>query len=226
MTQKNQLMCRIVTWRQKGPAFCRLFLVVPAVAMLVTCAAAADKKTDSGPKQGEAAIRATADAFVKAFNARDAKGIASLWTPNGTLADEREQIFKGRKAIEEQYAALFKEHPTARMQVAIKSIEFPTPTTAVEDGVTQVMTRDNDASGGQPIHRRARPRGRQMAHGQRPRVGHGGRRRTLRDCKSWAGLIGRWETKADDGTVQSHVSAGSPTRAFSSETFPSIATAS
>jgi hypothetical protein len=59
------------------------------------------------------------------------------------LADDSDQVFKGRKSIEKQYAALFKEHPTARMQVAIKSIEFPTPTTAIEDGVAQVATRDN-----------------------------------------------------------------------------------
>ena len=121
-----------------------LLLVVPAAALIfVTCAAAAEKKTGDGPVQGEAAIRATAAAFIKAFDARDAKAIASLWTANGSLADEEGHLFKGRKSIEEQYAALFKEHPSARMQIGIKSIEFPTPTTAVEDGVAQVVTRDN-----------------------------------------------------------------------------------
>jgi len=171
--------------------------------MLVTCAAAADKKTDSEPKQNEAAIRATADAFVKAFNARDAKGIASLWTTNGTLADEREQIFKGRKTIEEQYAALFKEHPTARMQVAIKSIEFPTPTTAIEDGMAQVVTRDNAppaASRYTAVH--VQENGKWlMASVREAAVAVPSNYSRLQDV-AW--LIGRWETKADDGTkVQS-----------------------
>jgi uncharacterized protein (TIGR02246 family) len=104
---------------------------------------ALDKKTDAAPKEAEAAIRATADAFVKAFNAGDAKALADLWTANGTVVDEQGTIYKGRKAIEQEYAALFKAHPTARIEVAVKSIDFPTPTTAIEDGTAQVMTKDN-----------------------------------------------------------------------------------
>jgi uncharacterized protein (TIGR02246 family) len=100
--------------------------------------------TSAPPKSEEAAIRATAEAFIKAFNAGDAKAIANLWTPSGTVADDQGNVFKGRKAIEEQYAALFKAHPSARMHVAIKSIDFPTPTTAIEDGTAQVVTKDND----------------------------------------------------------------------------------
>ena len=80
---------------------------------------------------------------MKAFNARDAKAVASLWTANGTVADGEGSVFRGRKAIEEAYAALFKAHPTARMQVAVQSVDFPAPTTAIEEGAAQVLTRDN-----------------------------------------------------------------------------------
>jgi uncharacterized protein (TIGR02246 family) len=106
--------------------------------------AASEKKTAAKPNPEEAAIRATAQAFIKAFNAGDAKAVADLWTVNGTAADEAGNIFKGRKAIEEQYAALFKAHPSVRMRVSIKSIDFPTPTMAIEDGLAQVMTNDNE----------------------------------------------------------------------------------
>jgi uncharacterized protein (TIGR02246 family) len=106
-------------------------------------APAADKKVESTSKEGEAAIRATADAFVKAFNAGDAKAVADLWTPNGTATDADGNVFKGRKAIEDQYAGLFKAHPTAHIDVMVKSIDFPTPSTAIEDGITQVVTKDN-----------------------------------------------------------------------------------
>jgi uncharacterized protein (TIGR02246 family) len=161
-------MCRFVTGRSNCLAFCRLFLVVPAAIAFAAGAAAADKKTGDGPSRSksvavvthaapdkktdkkngsegnEKVIRATAEAFIKAFNAGDAKGLASLWTVNGSLADDEGTFLKGRQAIETRYAAYFKEHRGARMEVAVKSVEFPTLSTAIEDGVSQVLTREND----------------------------------------------------------------------------------
>ena len=71
------------------------------------------------------------------IQSRRCRGRAALWTKDGSAADDNGAIYKGRAAIEEQYAELFKQRP-ARMEVAVKSIEFPTPTTAIEDGITQV----------------------------------------------------------------------------------------
>lgn len=116
----------------------RVFFAILAILSFAPCAMAAEKA--GGEKSPEAAIRATADAFVKAFNRGDAKAVAALWTANGSLADERGEIFKGRKAIEDQYAAFFKAYPGAKMEVTIKSIEFPTETTAIEDGTAQVTS--------------------------------------------------------------------------------------
>src|SRR5262245_39908253 len=99
--------------------------ILNVAALLISIAApavAAEKNSSVEP--GETAIRASADAFVKAFNAGDAKTIAALWTANGTEADEQGAVFKGRKAIEDQYAALFKTHPDVRIDVTIRSIDF------------------------------------------------------------------------------------------------------
>jgi uncharacterized protein (TIGR02246 family) len=90
------------------------------------------------PASAESEIRATAVAFVKAFNRGDARAVAALWTADGSAADDSGTIYKGRPAIEGQYAELFKQHPGARMEVAVKSIELPTPTTAIEDGIARV----------------------------------------------------------------------------------------
>ncbi len=106
--------------------------------------ATAQKAAPANANANEAHIRAGAQAFIKAFNAGDAKALAEMFMPNGTIADEQGNVFKGRKAIEEQYAALFKAHPGTQMQIDIKSIDFPSGTTAVEDGVTQLMTKDSD----------------------------------------------------------------------------------
>lgn len=148
---------RIILSTKWRPTAAPLIATLSVAILCVVCLGGADKKTPTpaaaseakpdeakpaAPKEGETAIRATADAFVKFFNAGDAKGVASLWTPNGTVADQDGTTYRGRAAIEEQYASLFKAHPTARMHIAISSIEFPTPTTAIEDGVAQVITRD------------------------------------------------------------------------------------
>jgi uncharacterized protein (TIGR02246 family) len=136
---------------------------VLAGIVTATCVLAADKKAQkAGPEAArgirsivledkqnaqarldKAAIRANAEAFIKAFNAHDAKGVAALWTPNGTVADEDGNRYRGRKAIEEQYAVLFKAHPTSKIQVAIESIEFPTGTTAIEEGESRLLTNDD-----------------------------------------------------------------------------------
>jgi hypothetical protein len=87
-------------------ALCRLCATLAVLALAIS-AKAAEKKTPAA-ESDDTAIRATAEAFVKAFNRGDAKAVAGLWTEKGTMADERGEIFKGRKAIEAQYAALFK----------------------------------------------------------------------------------------------------------------------
>ena len=97
-----------------------------------------DKGTDAAASPADAAIRASADLFMKAFDGGDAKAVAELWTSNGTMADDRGEIYKGRSAIEQQYAEFFKAYPGAKMQVTITSIDFPTSTMAVEDGTAQV----------------------------------------------------------------------------------------
>ena len=94
--------------------------------------------TPAKPMSGESEIRATAAAFVEAFNRGDAHAVADLWTADGTEGDESGTIYKGRPAIEAQYAELFKQHPGARMEVAVKTIEFPSRSTAIEDGAAQV----------------------------------------------------------------------------------------
>ena len=67
----------------------------------------------SKPASAESEIRATAAAFVEAFNRGDARAVAALWTADGSAADDSGTIYKGRPAIEAQYAELFKQHPGA-----------------------------------------------------------------------------------------------------------------
>lgn len=80
------------------------------------------------------AIRAEADAFIAAFNAGDAKGIAALWTADGEYTDETGRSFTGRDEIEKEYASFFAEHRGLKINLLIESLKLLSDTAAIEDG--------------------------------------------------------------------------------------------
>ncbi len=181
----------------------RLPLVaLPVVLSVALTAEAAAKET--GPVSTPAAIRTTADAFRKAFNRGDAKAVADLWTPDGSLADDQGKFLKGRTAIENEYATFFKEYPGAKIEIAVQSIEVPAPDTAVEDGLARVVTNDGTppaASRYTAVH--------VLVHGKWLM---GSVRESAIELPSSYGrlrdfdwLIGTWETKVDGTTVHTVV---------------------
>ncbi len=93
----------------------------------------------------EQAIRATADEFVKAFNAGDAKAIGAEWAADAEYTDETGTSFRGRAAIEKEYANLFKEQPGATVALTIESIRFLGPDIAVEKGIAKVKLPKADS---------------------------------------------------------------------------------
>jgi len=88
----------------------------------------------------DAAIRASSEAFVRAFDAADAKAVAALWTVDGTLVDAGGETFSGRPAIEAAYAEFFKSLPGAKIQVDIDSVRMLGSDTALEEGHATVTT--------------------------------------------------------------------------------------
>ena len=89
-------------------------------------------------QRDEKAIRLAAKAFAKAYNAGDAKAIASLFVADGEIVSEEGQSTQGREGIEQVFAGIFREHPKTHMDLAIGSIRFIGPDMAVEDGVATV----------------------------------------------------------------------------------------
>jgi uncharacterized protein (TIGR02246 family) len=87
----------------------------------------------------ETAIRHVVDAFTKAYNQADAKAIAVLFTPEAEIVNEEGATHQGRAAIEEEFAAIFKDHPQAHIAIHIDSIRFVSPTVAVEVGSTTIV---------------------------------------------------------------------------------------
>lgn len=93
-------------------------------------------------QQDEQAIRQIAVDFIKSYNAKDAKSLASMFTADAEIVDEQGNAFQGRENIDRVFSAIFKAQPKAKMEIAIKSIRFVSPTTAIEDGATKV-TQDS-----------------------------------------------------------------------------------
>jgi uncharacterized protein (TIGR02246 family) len=85
----------------------------------------------------EAAIRANIAAFVRAYNAGDAKAVAALFSPDGVTVDKEGDTSEGRAAIERTFKDIFTAAPQKRLEVSIESIRFIGSDLAVEVGSTK-----------------------------------------------------------------------------------------
>ena len=84
------------------------------------------------------AIQQSAKIFAEAFNRKDAKAVAALWTKDGEYIDETGKRFAGRDAVEKQYSRFFIEHPKAKISVVVDSLRQVNANTAVELGRAMV----------------------------------------------------------------------------------------
>lgn len=119
-----------------------------ALAVMSALASAPQQKVEPAPStdaQRDEIVK-TAEAFIEAFHKEDAKACAAFWTPDGDYTDMDGRVMKGRAAIEKDFAQVFAENDGLKVRIEIGSIRFPTPDTAIEDGVTSVMA----ANGGLP----------------------------------------------------------------------------
>ena len=90
------------------------------------------------PSADEKEIRESGEAYAKAFNQKDAKAIAALYTDDAEYIDEDGEGIQGRTAIEASLKEYFTQNPDVSMQLSIASIRFVAPNVAIEDGVTTV----------------------------------------------------------------------------------------
>jgi uncharacterized protein (TIGR02246 family) len=111
-----------------------------AILGLLGCQAVAKDSEPAGNSADEAAIRSLADTYCTAFDRRDTKALADLWSPdavyNSPISGKR---IRGRAAIEAEFAEMFRAEGDARLSVKIDSIRFITPDVATEDGSASVM---------------------------------------------------------------------------------------
>jgi uncharacterized protein (TIGR02246 family) len=82
----------------------------------------------------ERAVREAGAAFVKAFDAGDAKAIAAQFTEDGQIVSKDGIVHRGRAAAEAQFVATFVQFPGASITALIDSIRFLSPDVALEEG--------------------------------------------------------------------------------------------
>jgi uncharacterized protein (TIGR02246 family) len=84
------------------------------------------------------AVLSVGETFRRAYNAGDAKAIASLYTDDAELIEENGERFQGRNTIQELYSLLFQERKGASIEIAVDSIRFFGPDVVKEEGRTSV----------------------------------------------------------------------------------------
>lgn len=105
----------------------------------ISCAGAFAQ--NAAPTDGDAAIRTTGKAYVKAFNARDTKALAGYWSPEAVYTNRLsgEQVV-GREAIASQFDALFNATKNLKLEVRMDSIQFVSPNVAIERGMARFLS--------------------------------------------------------------------------------------
>jgi uncharacterized protein (TIGR02246 family) len=106
----------------------------------------APSATDPATAADRAAILKTQTAYVKAFNAGDAKKLAAFWTPDGEFVDAEGRSFKGRDVIEKEFAAFFAESKGATLEVTTDSLRFIGAGVALESGTSRVERPGNPSN--------------------------------------------------------------------------------
>lgn len=168
---------------------------------VVLVIAGASLAQDAEPSADEKAIRQTAVGYAKAFNARDAKAIAELWTPEGELVNEQGQEFRGRKAIEKEFAGIFAEHKNLAAEIVVNSVRFPAKDVAVESGTGWVRTTAGvPVSAARYVAIHVKQEGKwQIASVREMRYIPPSNYENLKDL-NW--LVGDWTAKADGKTIR------------------------
>jgi uncharacterized protein (TIGR02246 family) len=89
----------------------------------------------SSPDPDLEAIKAVADKYTAAFNARDAAGIAQLFTEEGEFVDGGDNVTHGKKAIEQAFAQFFIAHPPAKLVIDMDVVRRLGSNALVEEGI-------------------------------------------------------------------------------------------
>ena len=196
-------------------------LVFPATWCLVLTVAVASGADKAPPRQSpvkeapndaarkpagkhaddEKVLHKLADDFAKAFNAGDAKAIATQFAPQAEMVDVDANVVQGRNAIEQFYADNLKE-PSIKVTVRIESLRFVGDDMAIEDGHLTFSNKDEEVvlrSRYTTVH--ARRDGKWLIISSRDVVNPNDRVSPHEHLKQLEWLVGDWVEEGGDSLV-------------------------
>ncbi len=157
-------------------------LGVAATALFVAEAAAQElKKAVPGPPgraADEKAIREASAAFVRAYNAGDAKAIASLFTEDAEVVNEDGAPIQGRDAIGALFASTFTANPRETIELDEIAIRFLAHDVAKEEGRSRIAPSSTNSGA--------------MFGTKRPSLAHAGGPQISRYTVLYVRQDGRW----------------------------------
>jgi uncharacterized protein (TIGR02246 family) len=86
----------------------------------------------------EQAILAVDEAFRRVYNMGDSTSAAGFFTEDAEIIDEYGERVQGRAAIQDLFAAMFRERPGANIEFTPTSLRFLGPDVAKQEGQTRV----------------------------------------------------------------------------------------
>jgi uncharacterized protein (TIGR02246 family) len=93
-------------------------------------------------------IQQALQSYINAFNKHDAKALAALWMTQGVYVDRSTgERIEGRDALEQDFAATFREKPTAHLDGNVQSVRFIRPDVASADGQAAESDQGDDSGG-------------------------------------------------------------------------------
>jgi uncharacterized protein (TIGR02246 family) len=102
--------------------------------------------SDPSTAEDEKAIQKNQAGYVRAFNAGDARALAALWAADGEFTDVDGKSFKGRGAIEKEFASFFAESKGLKLEITTHSLRFVSPLVALESGTARVIRASDGQS--------------------------------------------------------------------------------
>ena len=105
----------------------------------------APSPSDPNAAEDEKLIQKNQAGYIRAFNAGEAKALAAFWAADGEFVDAEGKSFKGRSAIEKEFASFFAETKGSKLEVSTHSLRFVGPGVALESGTSR-LTRPSDGA--------------------------------------------------------------------------------
>jgi uncharacterized protein (TIGR02246 family) len=82
---------------------------------------------DKAPDKNSEPVGKVLASLATAYNARDAKAIAELFTPTGEFIDAEDNVFQGRDTIAREFAAVFEINPKNDIKLTAEDIREISP---------------------------------------------------------------------------------------------------